>query len=210
MEKIELEHAQNHETAEHAQDLKTVEHAQDLESKETQEQPKEAKEAKDTEKLREVELRTVRNEQYRRIMLRSTYIHYSFAAFGATVVVGVHFKEPTILLLFPFAMLWMATLWRNNADMIMRLRGYIAKHIESQDYQWERTLQREYNPLWNFDLIIMVLFICGDLIALGLGIAQNSNNIVLIILSSLCVLLAAFILFARQAMITERVDASPF
>ena len=94
--------------------------------------------------------------------------------------------------------------------MIMRLRGYISKHLEFQDYQWERTLKRQYNPLWNFDLIIMFLFICADLITLGLGIAQNPKDIVLITVSSLCTLLTAFILFARQPMITERVDASPF
>src|SRR5437667_12485112 len=78
----------------HAQDLKTVEHAQDLKTKETQEQPKEAK---DTPKLREVELRTLRNEQYRRIMLRSTYVHLIFAGLGAIIGFGVHYKISTIL-----------------------------------------------------------------------------------------------------------------
>jgi hypothetical protein len=207
MEKIELEHAQNLKTAEHAQDLKTAENAQDLKTKETQEQPKEAK---DTPKLREVELRTLRNEQYRRIMLRSTYVHLIFAGLGGIIGFGVHFKIPTILFLSPFLMLWLAVFWRHNADMIMRLRGYISKHLEFYDYQWERTLKRLYRPLWNFDLIIMVLFICADLITLGLGIAQNPKDIVLIIVSSLCTLLTAFILFAWQPMITERVDASPF
>jgi len=203
MEKAELGNTQ----VEHAQNLKSVEQVQDFKSKETQEQPKEAKE---TPKLREVELRTLRNEQYRRIMLRSTYIHLVFAGLGAIIGFGVHYKISTILFLSPFLMLWLAIFWRHNADMIMRLRGYISKHLEFQDYQWERTLKRQYHPLWNFDLIIMFLFICADLLTLGLGIAQNPKDIVLITVSSVCTLFTAFILFARQPMITERVDASPF
>src|SRR5436190_10498326 len=88
MEKIELGNTQ----VEHAQNLKSAEHAQDLKTKETQEQPQEAKE---TPKLREVELRTLRNEQYRRIMLRSTYVHLVFAGFGAIIGFGVHYKIST-------------------------------------------------------------------------------------------------------------------
>src|SRR5581483_8014138 len=98
MEKAELGNTQ----VEHAQNLKSVEQVQDFKSKETQEQPKEAKE---TPKLREVELRTLRNEQYRRIMLRSTYIHLVFAGLGAIIGFGVHYKISTILFLSPFLML---------------------------------------------------------------------------------------------------------
>jgi len=103
-------------------------------------------------------------------------------------------------------MLWIALLWRQNLEMLVRIRAYIADYIEVEEFQWERRLKRQIHPIWNYDTAFTLLFFCSDLIALGVGIAQSSPPIILIILSSICALLTALILFARPPIMTEIVD----
>lgn len=180
------------------------EHAQDFESQETQEQLNEALKA--SAKLKEMEYRTLRAEELRRIEFRHTLIQLSFTGFGAILAFGVQLKASTVLLLYPFLMLWLALLWRQNADMLIKLRAYVATHIETEEYQWERTLKTQFHPIWNYDTAIVCLFICSDLIMMGIGISENPQNIVFIILSFLCTLITVLILFWRRPMITELVD----
>jgi hypothetical protein len=90
--------------------------------------------------------------------------------------------------------------------MLLTIRVYIADYLEVEGFQWERRLQRQIHPIWNYDTAFTLLFFCSDLIALGVGIAQSSPAIILILLSSLCTLLTALILFWRRPSITEPVD----
>jgi len=180
------------------------EHAQDLESQEAQEQLKET--LNESAKLKEMEFRTLRAEELRRIEFRHTIIQLALAGFGAILAFGIQYKLSIVLLLYPFLMLWFALLWRQNADMLTRLRAYIATHIEVQEYQWERMLKTQFHPIWNYDTAFTFLFICSELIALGIGISENPQNIVLIIVSALCILLTALLLFWRRPIITELVD----
>jgi hypothetical protein len=180
------------------------ERAQDLESQGTQEQLKET--LKEPSKLKEMEYRTLRAEELRRIELRYTFIQLALAGFGATLGFGVQNKLSIVLLLYPFLILWLALLWKQNAEMLTGIRAYIATHIEVEDYQWERRLKTQFHPIWNYDTAITFLFICSDLIALGIGIEQNPENIVFIITSAFCTLLTALLLFVRRPIITELVD----
>ncbi len=177
------------------------ESAQDLEYQETQEQLKEA--SKESAKLKEMEFRTLRAEELRRIEFRHTIIQLALAGFGAILAFGIQYKLSIVLLLYPFLMLWFALLWRQNADMLARLREYIATHIEVEEYQWESMLKARFHPIWNYDTAFTLLFICSELVALWIGIAQNPENIVLILVSCLCTLLTALLLFWRRPIITE-------
>jgi hypothetical protein len=178
--------------------------AQDLESQETQEDAKEAA------KLKEMEYRTLRAEQLKRIDLRYTFIQLSFASFGAILAFGVQLKLSTVLLLYPFLILWIALLWRQNDEMLTRIRAYIATQIEVGEVQWERMLKTQFHPIWNYDTAIKFLFICADLITLGIGISENPQNIVFIIVSCVCTLIAALLLFVRPPIITEFVDTPSY
>jgi hypothetical protein len=180
------------------------ESAQDLESQEIQEQLKEA--SKESAKLKEMEFRTLKAEELRRIEFRHTIIQLSLAGFGAILALGLQLKLSTILLLYPFLMLWLALLWRQNAEMLVRLRAYIATYIEVEEHQWERMLKTQFHPIWNYDTAFTFLFLCADLITLGIGISENPQNIVLIILSAFCTLITVLLLFVRRPITTELVD----
>jgi hypothetical protein len=170
------------------------ESAQDTEAQETQ------------EKFRVMEYRTLRAEQVRRIDLRITIIQFSITGFGAILALGIDLKLSLILLLYPFLMLWVALLWRQNADMLARIRAYIATEIEFEESQWERMLKARFHPIWNYDTAINFLFICSDLIALWVGATQNPQNIFFIIVSALCTLITALLLFVRLPAVGELVD----
>src|SRR5579884_2567027 len=122
-----------------------LEKAQDSEGQETKEEQEESS------KLKVMEYRTLRAEQLRRIDLRYTLIQLSIASFGAILAFGVQLKLSTVLLLYPFLVLWLALLWRQNDDMITRIRAYIATQIEVEEVQWERMLKAQFRPIWNYD-----------------------------------------------------------
>jgi hypothetical protein len=185
------------------------ENAQDREAQDTQEQPKDILK-EDSSKLKVMEYRTLRAEELRRIDLRYRLVQLSFTSFGAILAFGVQLKLSIVLLLYPFLMLWLALLWRQNADMLMRIRAYIVTQIEVEDVQWERMLKTQFHPIWNYDTAIKFLFICADLITLGIGVSENPQNIVFIIISGVCTLLAALLLFVRLPIITEFVDTPPY
>lgn len=180
-----------------------IEKAQDSEAQETKEEQEEAS------KLKVMEYRTLRAEQLRRIDLRYTLIQLSIASFGAILAFGVQLKLSTVLLLYPFLVLWLALLWRQNDDMLASIRTYIATQIEVEDVQWERRLKAHIHPIWNYDTAIKCLFICADLITLGIGIADNPQNLVFIIISCVCTLIAAFLLFVMSPNVAEFVDILP-
>ena len=115
-------------------------------------------------------------------------------------------KLSIALLLYPFLMLWLALLWRQNDDMLMRIRMYIATQIEVKDVQWERMLKAHIHPIWNYDTAIKSLFICADLITMGIGISENPRDIVFITVSCLCTLIAALLFFVRPPIVTGYVD----
>ena len=175
-----------------------LEKAPDRESLETKEE--------DSSKLQVMEYRTLRAEQLRRIGLRYNFIQWAFASFAAILAFGVQLKLSTVLLLYPFLVLWLALLWRQNDDMLTRIRAYIATRIEVEEVQWERMLKVQFHPIWNYDTAIKFLFICADLITLGIGIADNPQNLLFIIVSCLCTLIAALLLFVRPPIVTEYVD----
>lgn len=176
------------------------ESAQDWASQETKEEPE------DSSKLQVMEYRTLRAEQLRRIGLRYNIIQWAFASFAAILAFGVQLKLSTVLLLYPFLVLWLALLWRQNDDMLTRIRTYIATQIEVEDVQWEKMLKVQFHPIWNYDTAIKFFFICADLITLGIGIADNPQNLVFIIVSCVCTLIAALLLFVRLPIVGEFVD----
>jgi hypothetical protein len=171
-----------------------TESAQDLESQEA------------SDKLKVMEYRTLRAEQLRRIGLRYRLIQLSFASFGAILAFGVQLKLAIILLLYPFLMLWIAILWRQNDEMLARIRVYIATQIEIEEVQWERMLKTQFHPIWNYDTAIKSLFIFADIITMGIGIAENPRDIVFIVVSCVCTLIAALLFFVRLPIIAELVD----
>ena len=172
------------------------ENAQDRASQEIQEEPKDAL-TEFSLKLQVMEYRTLRREELRRIELHYSSIRFLLTGFAAILAFGIQFKLSTVLFLYPFLMLWLALLWRQNADMLTRVREYIATHIEDQEHQWERMLKARFHSIWNYNVAIKFLFICSDLIMLGIGILQSPQSVGLIIVSSLCTLIAAFLLFVR-------------
>jgi hypothetical protein len=181
------------------------ESAQDLKAQETQEKPDDTF----TElysKLKVMEYRTLRAEELRRIELRYYFIRFLLTGFAAILAFGIQFKLSIVLFLYPFLMLWLALLWRQNSDMLARIRAYIATQVEVQEVQWERVLKTQFHPIWNYDTALQFLFICADLITLGVAISQNPQNIVFILVSSFCTLLTALLLFVRLPVTTELVD----
>lgn len=181
------------------------ERVQDLEAQDTQEQPKETFKESDS-KLQVMEYRTLRAEELRRTDLPITIIQLALTSFGAILAFGIQLKLSTVVLLYPFLMLWLALLWRQNADMLTRIRVYIATHIEIEEDQWERKLLEQFHPIWNYDAALTFLLLCADLMALGIGISQNSQNIVFILVSSFCTLLTALLFFVKPPMRTIRVN----
>jgi hypothetical protein len=173
----------------------------DLAAQDTQEQPEET--LKEDSKLQVMEYRTLRAEELRRIAFPFTLIQWALASFGAILAFGVQLKQSTVLLLYPFLMLWLALLWRENAGMLTRIRAYIATHIEVEEHQWERMLLTQFHPVWNYDTAITFLLLCADLIAMGIGISQDPGNIVFILVSSLCTLLTALLFFVRRPIRTK-------
>jgi hypothetical protein len=174
---------------------------QDLEAQDTQEQPKET--LKEDSKLQVLEYRTLRAEEIRRIAVPLTLIQWALASFGAILAFGVQLKQSTVLLLYPFLMLWLALLWRENTGMLTRIRVYIATYIEVEDHQWERTLLTQFHPIWNYDTALTFLLLCADFIAIGIGISQDPGNIVFILVSCFCTLLTALLFFVRRPIRTK-------
>ncbi|GHO99296.1 hypothetical protein KSF_093440 [Reticulibacter mediterranei] len=183
-----------------------LEHAHDGEYQESQAQMEEA--VRSAARLKEMELRTLRSEELKRIEFRHTIIQLALTGFGAILALGIQQKLSLVLLFYPFLMLWLSLLWRQNAEMLTKLRGYIATHIESEEHQWERALKTQSHPTWNYDNVFACIFIGSELIALGIGIAQNPQNIVFIIIASFCTVITVFLLLVRSLPITEFVDTS--
>lgn len=174
-----------------------------------EEMPAQMEEAiKDAARLKEMELRTLRAEELKRIEFRHTIIQLALTGFGAILAFGVQQKLSLVLLLYPFLMLWLALLWRQNAEMVTRLRGYIATRIETEEDQWERMLKAQSRPIWNYDNAFAFIFIGSDLIALGIGIAQNPQNIIFIVLSCFCTIITILLLLFKSPLIREAVDTS--